>query len=374
VDNKSLRLEVQDLKRENKQLAKQLSVAEKAIKAFEKERELLNEQIEKAGGALNETVREQIVRDALEKYFTKPQLDRLLLQKNTHWTQKDFCDAMMLLCLSARAYRCLREKLSMPFPSISSVQKFLSLLHCVPGLLIAVIKLLESQSFSLSPKEKLLAVNFDEVKIAGVACYYQKEDRVFVNMDSAQVFYARAIFGGWGCPIYYDFNIANSPELMRFLGSKLEEAGYEDSIWNSDLGPLNQKLHKQLGVTPSKPYYVDPDTGKKKYIFSDSPHNTKNGRSHLVDDSAVLGPSSGLDEDGNPLIASVEPMKELLDLTDAEFQTLPLTWMHIEARKQDRQKVIWAVEMLCEKVASALERAGLAGYLGQHWKVHRYKI
>jgi len=357
--------------KEKKTSASKQLMAEKLAVRLSNESRALSSQIESAGGALSEKIREQIIREALQPYFSKAQMDRLLNQKNTRWSEEDLNNSILLLCISTRAYQILRLKYKYPLPSITTMKNYLSELHCCPGLMVTNLKLLEVKAARLKPIEKILVGSFDEAKVHSIIVYYHQEDRVLGPHQNAQVIFVRPLFGtDWGTEIFYDFDVPVTVELMNFISEKLYLAGgWVLKVWTCDLGPTNRGLHKKLNIDSTNQEFPHPVTKEKQFLMSDSPHHLKNARSHLMDTGVILNPSA---KKKDQLKACRTPLAQLVDLTPmAELtQMHKLTWKHIECRQMERQRVRPATETLSNSVSISLLEAGDKGRIkSPHYKV-----
>jgi Transposase protein len=369
--NKSLLKENQDLDRKEKRATKDKLLAEKAATKMNNERELMQKEVDRAGGLLTESGKENAMREMLQPYFSKSQLDRLLLKKQSKWSEEDLNNSILLLCLSTRVYQVLRKKYHYPLPSVSTMKNYLSKLHCCPGLMTANLKLMEVHAASLSKIEKILVMSFDEMKINSNLCYYSKEDRVLGPFKNAQVIFARPLFGtDWGTEVFYEFDVPVTVELMNYISEKLYAAGgWKTKVWTCDLGPSNRALFGQLKINADNQEFSHPVTGEKQFFMTDSPHHLKNARNHMMDTGVVLNPSA---RKRDQRLACKTPLCQLADLTPmAELtQKHKLTWRHIECRKMERQRVRLAAETLSASVAAALVEAGNAGRItSPHFQV-----
>ena len=360
---KSFKEEIVILKGTNKQLTKTAEMAEIATKKLTIELHNAQKKENVTGSTLKTRESE------LGLVFTKAQCDRLWHHKKTRWDSNDYNNAVVLACVSSRAYCHVREKLQIPLPHITSVQRFLTKLHCGPGLMLPVLKLLEAQSHKLTKLECLVVGMFDEMCTSRIVCYYYKEDRVLGPFRNAQVVYIKGLFGNsWGCPVWYDFDTRITKEIINMIAEKVYLAGFTTVAYTSDLSPTNQGFHSDIGINLETQEFKHPTTGEKQFVFSDAPHGIKNTRNHLFDDGVVLNPSAPRKDHQ---VACKEPLEQLMSPTPgAELLPTALSWMHLEAREQDRQKVFIAAETINGKTADCLEDAGDRGIIRSlHYKV-----
>lgn len=370
LSNKMLLKENFNLQTSSTATHKKLTFAESVVAGLQREKQDLAQQIEFAGGAVSEKAKDKIIREALQPYFSKSQVDRLLLKKQTHWSEEDLNNSILLLCLSVRVYQVLRFKYKYPLPSITCVKKYLTNLHCGPGLMVPTLKLMEARAASTSKLQKLLVISFDEVKIHSNCCYYAKQDRVLGPYNNAQVVFVRPLFGDWGNPVFYEFDTPITPDLVKFLSEKLHLAGgWVTKVWTSDMGPSNRGLHTKMKIKKDNVCVLHPVTREKMFFMSDSPHDLKNARSHLIDTGIILNPKAKKKDQRK---ACKTPLCQLANLTPMAEMTKKhkLTWKHIECRGMDRQIVKMASETCSQSTAESLLEAGEKKLIqSPHYKV-----
>lgn len=356
------------MKCENTELKSQLQAALRQVNLYKSARDSLRAEMEIAK-SLNGKERDKFVREALQDLFSKAQLDRLLLNKLTHWSDEDYSNAMVLLSLSSRAYQFMRSTLKYPLPAISSVKSFACNLHCVPGLMIPVLRMMQAKAPTFSRLQKQLNGSFDEMKVHSNLAYYHFQDRVLPNSKNVQVIYMRSLFDNWGNEVFYQFNKTVDQELVNFLAEQLYNfGGYEVVSWTSDLSGSNRGFLIAAGINLTNQKLEHPVTKCGMYFFSDAPHDLKNARNHLMDSGAVLNPEAPKKDQQ---VASKSALSKLLQLdTSQETVTHKMNWMHLECKDQNRQRVDIAMETLSSSVANSLIKAGDSGRLKcPHYKV-----
>jgi len=66
------------------------------------------------------------LKNILARFFTEGQIKAIIEDNKNQirWTSNDISSAMSIHCVSAKAYRFLREKLKYPLPSISTLRRW----------------------------------------------------------------------------------------------------------------------------------------------------------------------------------------------------------------------------------------------------------
>ena len=146
----------------------------------------------------------------------------------------------------------------------------------------------------------------------------------------------RGIVKNFKIPLYIGFDQPMTKEILDSVTLRAESAGAEVVSTVSDMATDNQGLWKELGVTPTQPWYTHPaDPTRKIFCFADPPHCLKNGRNHLLDTGYYL-------PDGTKVTKA--ELQELFFKDQAEFKMKwKLTSAHFDCVGAQRQKVDLAV-------------------------------
>jgi Transposase protein len=356
TQNAMLRKEKLKLIADKKKLEKTVKEQKKEITQAHSERAKLFEQIHQAKGAVSQKARESIIEEAVKGFLSKAQVDRILFNKSTHWSPDDIMSCTILLSHSSRAYRCLREEMKYPLPAVSTLKAHVSKLPVEAGLLKAALILMSARAKCMTSKQKLAAISFDEVHTSKEYAVDMKEDKVVGGCSKTQVIMARGLFSPWKCPVYFQHNQPVTEELLDSVITALHEAGFVVATVVSDMGTENQKLYAEMGVTEERPYFLNPVTGEHISCFHDAPHLLKLARNHLVDQGFILNPNS---PQAQQEVACVEPLQQLIKIISGrDLPSHRVTHLHLSCEGCDRQIVILAAQVLSQKTAVALEKAG----------------
>jgi len=197
-----------------KELEKEVKKLKEEMKKEQIEKNVLYENIKKAGGAVSEKMRQKMLQDALSPNYSKPQMDRMLYGKKTHWTSEDITSAISLYGMGSRNYRAARNMRGVFLPSVSCLKRFAANLALKPGplkevyfmqilylfhvmllilylkvyIFIKVIQLMGIKSKSMTKLEKVAVVCFDEMKVAQRIEYDRAGDVVIGPCRYVQVY------------------------------------------------------------------------------------------------------------------------------------------------------------------------------------------
>jgi hypothetical protein len=287
--------------------------------------------------------------DALDKVLTVSQRKILVdKRKKVKWDDKSMSIAFALRYLSYRSYVYLKRNLNYPLPALSTLRRWASSLQMRQGVLEDVFTIMEIAGRKQKPHERVVVLQFDEVKIKTTHEYDVQADEILGPHSQMQVVLARGLFGKWKQPIFVDFDTNITDTILNGLTSKLNGIGYKVVACVSDMGASNRGLWKQLGVSKEKPWYPHPDDGQRIHFFADTPHLLKLIRNWLLDTGFKL-------ENGS--VIHKGPLVELVKQDSGEYQAcFKLSEAHINCVKSQRQSVKLAAQLLSHTTATALKR------------------
>ena len=221
---------------------------------WEIERSILREQIDKTSVAVKDVVRSNLI-----KYFSPSQVDFLLTGIPVkHWCEDDISRALTLRYLSPKAYRYLRNTVQFPYPSISTLHRWISKINVEPGILTSVLKLLQHKATTMIEWDRLCVMSFDEMSVAYEWTYDKGTDTLYSPKSKVQCVMIRGLIGSWKQIVYYNFDLKMSKDSLLGLIMKIESTGFHVVAMVSDLDASNIKLHKALSVDIDNPSFTNP--------------------------------------------------------------------------------------------------------------------
>lgn len=221
----------------------------------------------------------------LETIFTDAQITVLMTGKRVQWSTDDIAAAVALHACSPKAYRFIRSKMKIPLPSEPTIRRWTAKIEVRPGVQEIIFQVLKKLAPTLSEKERLVHLCFDEIHLSKRAQYDPRSDSVIGPHLQAQVVMMRPLFGNWKQPIYFGFDEAMTKDLFMNITKKLYEIGFIVVSSVSDLGPSNQSFLRELGVYDTEQCSVPHPSNEELQIhfFADVPHMLKLLRNHLLD-------------------------------------------------------------------------------------------
>lgn len=99
----------------------------------------------------------------------------------------------------------------------------------------------------------------------------------------------RGLFAAWKQPIFYNFDVTMTSELLNKIIYDLETCGIHIVAVACDMGGKNAKVWKELCVTKDKTFFYNPlNSTRKVWVFCDVPHLLKLLRNHFLDEGLIL--------------------------------------------------------------------------------------
>ena len=233
-----------------------------------------------------------IVTKFLSPYLSPAQIATMMRKdwkRIRNWTHEDYEFALTLRLLSRKTYKFLRDSKCIPLPGFSTLKKYFKDFQIGEGLFDNVMDVLKIHAKTLSPKEKIANLSFDEVHVKSDISWNPSSDQIVGPHSEANTMMIRLMFKKLKIPIWFRFDTAlNKDELFKII-TKIEEVGYNVKTITCDMGPKNRGLATQLGIfvdtenpDKSKTWFKNPARPDSKiFWFYDIPHLVKLCRNNL---------------------------------------------------------------------------------------------
>lgn len=334
------------------------------------ERRQMREKLEAAMKQKNADVQELVIIEVnrvLGTVFTTGQIRKLLTEKNIHWSAEDISFAIALQGTSAKSYRYLRKN-NYPLPSVSTLKRWAGKISCEPGVLTHVLSLMKNKASVMKETEKLCVLTADEMMLSRKVCYDASTDKVIGPFKQAQVIMARGLIGNWKQPVYYNFDTPITKNILDDVISQLYSASFTVVALTTDLGGGNQSFLKELDIHTENVMFPHPVTSAPIYYFADPPHLLKLIRNHFLDQGFTLETL-----EGEKVHINKDPLIELHKLVQEDYKkpeerrdikiAYKMDDIHFACIRNDRQRVILAVQMFSHTNHKGLEFTGTRGML-----------
>lgn len=339
------------LKKENESLKEKIMNLEKRILSDSKNlKKIRKENQNLKRKQLKNAKQSKKYAEVLSSVFTKNQINLLLgMKRKVKWTNEEISLAFTLRYLSKRCYLFLKNKMKIPLPGISTLQRWASSFGMRAGLLDNMFQYLKVAGSKLSNKERVTILEFDEMKVKKTLEYDVKNDEIVGPFSYMQVVMARGLFSKWKQPVYVNFDTRMTKDILESIIKNLNDVGYMVKAIVSDLGGGNVGLWKELNVNTEHTFFIHPSvTSENIYVFADVPHLLKLVRNWFLDTGFVLPGNIQINKEPVEALINAEKKSDLKichKLTDA----------HLLVEKTRRQNVKKASELLSRTTATALK-------------------
>ena len=335
-ENKNLRQQIKDLKKENSSLKK--NVKRLQSKSFMK----------------------STITDKLNHIFTKKQIHKILNphKKKIKWNIEDISLGIGAKSISTKAYRFWLSK-NYPLPGVSTLRNCSSQMNLKEGILKDVLHLMSIKGQSMSLTDKLAVLTFDEIYVSQKVEIDRKLEQVVGPHRTAQIGMVRGLFSKWKQPIFYKFDQKITVDILNKILSELWDIGYIVVAVTTDLGGNNPDAFKKLniGVDENQNCFFNHPKNKdhKVFVFADVPHLIKLFRNHFLDNGYIVD---------NKYI-NKKVIEELIALnrrTELKV-SFKVSEEHIDVSGPKRQNVSLATKLISKTTARSILWAGKNGLL-----------
>ena len=303
--------------------------------------------------------RETIVRQYLSPYWSEAQISAILRKdwKKVHkWGPEDFEFALTLRLLSRKTYNHLRKSKKLPLPGYTTLKKYFQDFQINEGLFDSVMAVLKIHARSLTPKERITCLAFDEVHIRSDISYNPTTDEVIGPHKEANTMMLKLMFKQLKIPIWYRFDTTLDKEELFEIIKKVEDAGYHVKTITCDQGPKNRGLATKLGIKVdvdnpenSVTWFENPARqGSKIFWFFDVPHLYKSLRNNIQEYGCQLPTGAIVTK------AEVQGIQSKIAHSNLPSNSKLRKSELYEVSGQDRQRVSYAAEYVSETMAKAL--------------------
>lgn len=282
-----------------------------------------------------------------EKLFTTEEQRHLASDKRLHWKCKETLSKSLIDHMTGPKSYELRRNRGFPLPHPRTLQRFTAQLKLQEGFLEPVF-----DWFRKNPKtgtDRYCVVMYDEMVIQQAITYDTTNQQILMSAKNAQVVVVKGLFSNWIQVIYVGFDVPMTGLLLKEVVDRLEDVGLRPCASVGDLGPSNQGVFTDLGLSPEKPYF-ETAGGHLVFLFADSPHLLKLVRNHLVD--------VGFTRDGKT--ATIDCVEMIIAAQrGADLKWAPgLGFKNIPKKGSgNRMKVSTAAKLLSNRTSAALKLA-----------------
>lgn len=261
----------------------------------------------------------------------------------THWTDEDIQWSMTLFLASSKAYRLLLLR-KFPLPAVRTLQNHARAVNVDEGYIRCVVPVIK-RLISIDSQNAWCSFIYDEMAVRKAFLFDTATDTMIPPSGKVQVGMARGYFGNWKMPVFYKFGQPMTGSLLMEILNYLESIGLKPIATVSDMDPVNIKAWTELRIDPQNPYLTT-GSGRKVFVFADTPHLLKRARDNFFDNGYGLGDQ----------VMTREPIQALVDYDkQRQLKYCPgLKPEYLFLRGCKRQKVKPAAKVLSNRVYTTL--------------------
>ncbi|KAJ6642723.1 Transposable element P transposase [Pseudolycoriella hygida] len=268
-------------------------------------------------------------------------------KKRVNWTCEEISTGFALSFFSRRGYCYLIHKLHYPLPSIRTLQLWSQKMTIGPGIIEDSFVVMAAMRSSLTEGESQVILAFDEMKCKERYEVNKTLDCVMGPHSQMQVAMVRGLFYKFKQPIFVDFDMKMSVELLNSLIKRLYAIKFNVVGIVNDNGGGNVGLWTKCNVNYERPYISHPITKDKIFMFSDAPHLLKLLRNWFIDGGLLLSDGTELNQ---------YRIRQLLESNTEISPLYKLSLHHLEVKGAERQCVRLASELFSHTVAESVRR------------------
>ena len=302
--------------------------------------------------------KKKAVHELFSPFFSKAMINWFLnskkgckYKKGHNWSNWDFTTALTIRRLSKKLFNYLRGKKLMALPCMETIRSHFSKFIIEEGHFHHVYSLLELMASSLSAKERIVSLMFDEVSTKADISLDATHDRVVGPHSQANVLMLRSIYGNLKVPIWAGFDTEMDKKILETAILAVEKAGFHVVSVCCDMGTKNSAVKNELGVTIATPWFKHPSPKRpdaRIFWLHDVPHLLKLIRNHLLSKGFVLETGTKI---GKPELQRL--LDKVIATEGCQFSPAKkLTQGHLDVKHQDKQRVHTAAELLSNTAAT----------------------
>lgn len=196
------------------------------------------------------------LRKLFKNVFSENQLDVILGRKQKpKWTTEEISTAFTIRYLSKRCYMFIRNNLHIPLPGLSTLSSYAQRINLREGILKQVLYSMYLVGLDKTTRDLACILTFDEMSVHSMMEFDSAQDEIVGPHSHVQVIMARGLFAKWKQVVYVAFDTPVTKNLLYDVVIELHKIKYQVVGINSDNGPENVCLRKQLGISIEKNFF-----------------------------------------------------------------------------------------------------------------------
>lgn len=292
---------------------------------------------------------------------------QLFHKKGCKWSKQEKQLALSLHYKSPAAYKFMMYNLKFNLPSIRTIQTWLKVSNLRTGLKTNLIKKLHIKASSMTEREKMCVVLFDEIALKKKLELNHAEDiiegyhdlgslgRATNFANTGLVFMIRGLLHNWKIPLCYfvsagAVNSSSLQQIIRLVIKKLQDMSFKPTVLVCDQGSNNRSALALLGASKEQPTIEI--EGQKIFTCFDAPHLLKSIRNNFMNTKLLFVINK------RPVAwTDVAKTFEIDQKSATTRAMLKITSNHITPTNFQKMRVKLAAQIFSHTVGSAIKTA-----------------
>lgn len=183
------------------------------------------------------------------------------------WTNIELCKAFSLQRLNIPLFNYMREKFSIPMPSIKDVRKFVHNIQLVRGLQNTMLRILECDGKIHQEHEKLTILQVSYIKTAELFEYDEELDLIVGPNKYVTLIIARGLYKDWSQLVYFNVDTRVTKQNLNCVIEALHKIDYSVAALSSNFDEGKSDLFADLSINYGKGFLQHPITQEKIHCF-----------------------------------------------------------------------------------------------------------
>lgn len=183
------------------------------------------------------------------------------------WTNLELCKAYSLQRLNIPVFSYMRDKFSIPMPSIDDVRKFVRGIQLLRGVQTTMLRMLECDGQIYKEHEKLTILQVSYIKTAEIFEYDEDLDLIIGPHKYITLIVARGLYRDWSQLVYFNFDTRVTKQNLNCVIEALHKIEFSVAAIASNFEEGKADIFVDLSINYGKGFFQHPITQEKIHCF-----------------------------------------------------------------------------------------------------------
>lgn len=183
------------------------------------------------------------------------------------WTHAELCKAFSLQRLNIPLFNYLRDKFSIPLPSVEDVSEFVRKIQLIRGLQTPMLQMLEYDGHIYQDHEKVTILQISYVKTAEIYEYDETADLIWGPHKFLTLIIARGLYSDWSQMVYLNFDTRVTKSELNNVIEALHKINFSIAGITCNFEEGKSDVFTELSVCYGKGFFPHPITSEKIFCF-----------------------------------------------------------------------------------------------------------